>query len=425
MMSELLSLPYMQQFKCIADKCEDTCCQHWHVRIDKVHYKRMQEWVDDNPIQKQLFSESVLLNKSNIASDKSYAYIQMDKNGYCPYLNPEQQCTLHIKKGIEILSDICAFYPRIITEKNSLMEMGGALSCPEVVRLCLSADMDNHVLLSLDNSVLPDRENIPVHRSLFMDDNSPLYEKYFSKVQQTFIDIIKSGDCDYFTRLYILASYSHSISTIYFENCVTLDPDALENYRVHVFDSNYKQSVIHFMSQYENEQPLACIIIYSVLQLKQQQAPDEKLSVMVENVFEDYAKQLGFSSSTDVDNAADYSVVFQKRYQMFSNQVHHQVENYLTKYLLNCFYREWFITMPSAFIYIQMLLVRVAIIRFIIYSRVLPEMNTEEIKKISVEVIYQFARAVDHNLPFLQVVYEALNEQQMLHFDYSTPLIKF
>jgi len=424
-MSELFSLPYMQQFRCIADKCEDTCCQHWHVRIDKIHYQRMLEWADKNPDEKSLFSKTVCLNESEMASDRSYAYIQMDEKGYCPYLNNKLQCTLHVKHGSEILSDICSFYPRIISKKNAAMELSGALSCPEVVRLCLAEDIENHVLLKTDNSILPPRDETPVHRVLELNDSSSVYEKYFVNVQQTFIDIIKSVDCDYFTRLYILASYSHSISTIYFESCASIDPDALENYRIHVFDNDYKHSVNHFMMQYENEQPLAVVIIYSILMLKQKQSPDDKLSIMVEKVFNHYAKQLGFNDSTEVENAADYSALFQKHFQTFSTHVHHQVEDYLIKYLLNCFYREWFITMPSAFIYIQMLLVRVAVIRFIIYSRISPEMSAEEIKKITVEVIYQFARAVDHNMPFLQVVYEALNEQQMLHFDYSAPLIKF
>ncbi len=424
-MSDIFSLPYMQQFHCLADKCEDTCCQHWHVRIDRLHYQRMLDWVADNPDEEPLFKRTVCLNESELASDKSYAFIRMDENGFCPYLNDRQQCSLHIKQGIDILSDICAFYPRIILQKDKGMELCGALSCPEVVRLCLAEDIENHVLLKSDSDIMPPREEVPIHRSLVVDDSSPLYEKYFSNVQQTFIDIIKLTECDYFTRLYILASYSHSISTIYFKDCVSLDTDALENYRVHVFDNDYKNSVSHFINQYENDQPLACIVIYSILMLKKQQAPDEKLTHMVDGIFNQYAQQLGFNDNTEVENATDYSVAFKKRYQMFSNHVHHQVEDYLVKYLLNCFHREWFITMPSAFIYMQMLLVRVAMVRFIIYSRVTPEMSAEDIKQISVEVIYQFARAVDHNMPFLQVVYEALSEQQMLHFDYSTPLIKF
>jgi len=424
-MPKLLSLPYMQQFRCIADKCEDTCCQHWHVRIDRLHYQRMLDWSEKDNTQKVLFSKSVLLNESSMSSDKSYAYIEMDENGFCPYLNKSEQCTLHINQGVDILSDICAFYPRIISVKNTVKELSGALSCPEVVRLCLSEDIENHVQLKVDDNILPHREDIPVHRNLDLGGNSTLYEKYFENVQQTFIDIIKLTDCDYFTRLYILASYSHSISSIYFDTCVSLDSDVLENYRSHVFDSDYKTSVSHFIGQYENDQPLAGIIIYSILILKQQQAPEEKLSLMVVNMLNEYATNMGLNSYQDVKNAADYSVAFQNRYSVFSNSVHHQVEDYLTKYLLNCFYREWFITMPTPFIYIQMLLVRVAIIRFIIYSRISPEMKENEIKDITVEVIYQFARAVDHNMAFLQVVYEALTEQQMLHFDYSTPLIKF
>jgi len=424
-MPKLLALPYMQNFKCIADKCEDTCCQHWQVRVDRVHYKRMSDWAEKNPAQKVLFSKSVLLNNSEISSDKNYAYIKMDEKGFCSYLNTEKQCSLHLQQGIDILSDICAFYPRFISVKNNIKELSGALSCPEVVRLCLSENIENHVQLKVDDSILPERETIPVHRTLLLDGNSSLYEKYFENVQQTFIDIIKLTDSNYFTRLYILASYSDSISTIYFDGCVSLDSDSLENYRAHVFDSSYKQSVSHFMAQYENEQSLAGIVIYSILTLKQHQAPEENLSKMVRNVFNSYAKKLGLDSYKDVENAAEYSEAFRSRYKTFSNTVHFQIEDYLTKYLLNCFYREWFITMPSAFIYIQMLLVRVAIIRFIIYSRVSPEMSTDQIKDISVEVIYQFARAVDHNMAFLQVVYEALTEQQMLHFDYSAPLIKF
>lgn len=424
-MPNLLSLPYMQKFKCIADKCEDTCCQDWHVRVDRLHYQRMSDWSKTDPVQKVIFSKSVLLNEPDASTDKNFAYIKMDENGFCPYLNTEKQCTLHIKQGLDILSDICAFYPRFVSVKNNIKELSGALSCPEVVRLCLSENIENHVQLKVDDSILPEREKTPVHRTLSIDDDSPLYEKYFENVQQTFIDIIKLTDCDYFTRLYILASYSHSISTIYFDACVSLDSDALENYRSHVFDSSYKESVSHFMGQYENEQPLACIVIYSILTLKHQQAPEDKLSKMVVNMFNDYAKKLGLDSYEEIQNAAEYSAAFQNRCTKFSNTVHHQIEDYLIKYLLNCFYREWFITMPSAFIYIQMLLVRVAIIRFIIYSRVSPEMSAAQIKEISVEVIYQFARAVDHNMAFLQVVYEALTEQQMLHFDYSTPLIKF
>lgn len=424
-MPKLLSLPYMRQFRCISDKCEDTCCQDWHVRIDRPHYERMSEWAEKNASQKVLFSKSVLVNESTISSDKNFAFIEMNENGFCPYLNAQEQCNLHIEEGIDILSDICAFYPRIISMKNNTMELSGALSCPEVVRLCLNEDIENHVQLKIDDSILPPRENIPVHRVLDLSEDRPLYEQYFENVQQTFIDIIKLTESDYFTRLYILASYSHSISTIYFDSCVSLDSDALENYRVHVFDADYMHSVNHFINQYENDQPLAGIIIYSILILKQQQAPEEKLSLMVVDMLNDYAKKMGLDSYTEIENAADYSIAFQKRYGTFSNTVHHQVEDYLTKYLLNCFYREWFITMPTPFIYIQMLLVRVAIIRFIIYSRISPEMSVEEIKAIAVEVIYQFARAVDHNMAFLQIVYEALTEQQMLHFDYSTPLIKF
>ena len=64
-MPKLHSLPYMQKFMCIADKCEDTCCQHWHVRVDRLHYQRMFDWAQKDSTQKVIFSKSVLLNDSD------------------------------------------------------------------------------------------------------------------------------------------------------------------------------------------------------------------------------------------------------------------------------------------------------------------------------------------------------------------------
>jgi hypothetical protein len=41
-----------------------------------------------------------------------------------------------------------------------------------------------------------------------------------------------------------------------------------------------------------------------------------------------------------------------------------------------------------------------------------------------VKLIYLFARSIDHNHAFLNVIFQAMLEQQMLSFDYSLPFIK-
>ena len=35
----------MQAFQCLGGECEDTCCQHWDIRFDKLHYEKLREAV--------------------------------------------------------------------------------------------------------------------------------------------------------------------------------------------------------------------------------------------------------------------------------------------------------------------------------------------------------------------------------------------
>jgi hypothetical protein len=56
------------------------------------------------------------------------------------------------------------------------------------------------------------------------------------------------------------------------------------------------------------------------------------------------------------------------------------------------------------------------------------DVNGQQLDKFNnkiVEIVYLYARSIDHNLTFLQVVYQAMLEQQMMTFDYSMAFIKF
>ena len=93
--------------------------------------------------------------------------------------------------------------------------------------------------------------------------------------------------------------------------------------------------------------------------------------------------------------------------------------------------REWFISMPDPFVYFHLLTIRLAILRFLITSHpriqsfLQQQADSAQIDKQLVEIVYLFARGIDHNLAFLQVVYQAMAEQQMMSFDYAMPFIKF
>ena len=91
--------------------------------------------------------------------------------------------------------------------------------------------------------------------------------------------------------------------------------------------------------------------------------------------------------------------------------------------------------MPNPFVYVHMLTIRIAMIKFLVMSHPdilkILEQETDSaeeedrVQKYVVDVFYQFSRAIDHNMNFLQVVYNAIAEQDMMSFDYALPFIKF
>lgn len=87
--------------------------------------------------------------------------------------------------------------------------------------------------------------------------------------------------------------------------------------------------------------------------------------------------------------------------------------------------------MPDPFIYFYLLMIRLAILRFLIVSHpqlqhyLQQQADDSLLDKQLVEIACLFARGINHNLGFLQVLYLAMAEQQMMSFDYAMPFIKF
>lgn len=119
---------YYKEFRCIADKCPDTCCAGWDVVLDK---KSLERYLSaDGEIGKKL--------KSVITVDSDGDDIFVSSDGRCPFLMKNNLCELYIKLGEDSLCRTCAFFPRHVTDFGSRKETGLSLSCPEAARIIMS-----------------------------------------------------------------------------------------------------------------------------------------------------------------------------------------------------------------------------------------------------------------------------------------------
>lgn len=142
---------YFKDFKCIASKCEDTCCAGWGIVIDDVTYDRYKNV--QGKFGERLRSEIVHEAGENIF---------VLKGNNCPFLNKEKTCDIYINIGEENLCYTCQQYPRYTEEFGSLREIGISLSCPEAARIMLNNDKKVTFELSENEEVVSSYNDINV-----------------------------------------------------------------------------------------------------------------------------------------------------------------------------------------------------------------------------------------------------------------------
>ena len=119
---------YFSNFRCIADKCPDTCCAGWEADLDNDIIKKY----------KTVGGELGERIKNSLTKDETGCNIfALCTNGRCPFLNSRNLCDIQATYGEEYLSKTCAIFPRFYDDFGKIREMGIGFGCPEAARIML------------------------------------------------------------------------------------------------------------------------------------------------------------------------------------------------------------------------------------------------------------------------------------------------
>ena len=124
---KLYAPSYYKNFKCIADRCEHSCCIGWEIDIDEVTLEKYKK-------QKHGYAITVL---ESISMDETPHFI-LGKGERCPHLDERGLCRIITNMSEEHLCDICREHPRFYNY-TSVAEVGLGMSCGEAARLILSS----------------------------------------------------------------------------------------------------------------------------------------------------------------------------------------------------------------------------------------------------------------------------------------------
>lgn len=117
---------YVAQFRCLAERCPDTCCAGQIVRLNASDVARLRGVTDADPDLSERFRLAVL-------AEPEGPTLRMGAG--CAFLDADRLCSVVKRFGQRPLPDTCMLYPRSLTYLPDHVELRATAGCPEVARM--------------------------------------------------------------------------------------------------------------------------------------------------------------------------------------------------------------------------------------------------------------------------------------------------
>ena len=124
---KIIKPDYFDNFRCIADRCPDSCCKEWDVLVDPEkagYYRSLPGELGDRLRQ--------------VLKDEDGGTYMAIENRRCPMWRKDGLCRIQAELGEAALCKTCREFPRLTHNYGNFIEYGLELSCPEAARIILS-----------------------------------------------------------------------------------------------------------------------------------------------------------------------------------------------------------------------------------------------------------------------------------------------
>lgn len=211
---------YYDKFKCVADRCEATCCAGWQIVIDEAALLRYQSEPGEygEVLRKRI--------------DWEEGVFKQDCRKRCAFLNENNLCEMYQQLGKESLCVTCGNYPRHIEEFENLREITLTVSCPEVAR----------ILLEQKEPVCFTEEEIDEEEEEF-EEFDPFFFSYLEDARKIMIAILQNRELSVAVRMALVQTMAEKMQNI-IEECELFDlADVFDTYEEEASLANEIQKI--------------------------------------------------------------------------------------------------------------------------------------------------------------------------------------
>lgn len=366
---------YFDEFKCIADKCEDTCCAGWGIVIDDKSYEKYLS------IEGK-FGEVL---RSKIVQDEGENVFILNGDR-CSFLNDNNLCEIYSELGGENLCYTCRQYPRYLEEFGNLREIGLSLSCPEAARIILSKSrIVNFKLSEIDEEV-----------SVYNDINPNIYINLM-QCRKIIFDILQDRKIELIDRLILALIFANEIQ----EKIDSNDISFIKNIKDKYINKEFIYEKLNSFNKYDNRIEEKYINIHNII-----------------NIFKDL-KHLKDNDILGLENSLRYFWKDPEDINVYSEvnlgfNTYYKKNEYKFEQIVIYYVYRYF--MKSVFDYDALAKLKFALVSFIIIkelSIIRYLENKEFLDEDLVDIVYKYSRDIEHleeNIDILEELFETRDE---------------
>lgn len=394
---------YMNDFKCIGSKCEDTCCSGWKVIVDEKTYRKYRK--SNNPILKTDFQKKITRQRSE-KSAKNFAKIKMKENGDCSFLTDEKLCGIQLNLGEEYLSDTCSVYPRIINAVDNSIEKSASMSCPEAARIALL----NPKKMEFETKLEHVRSNYIAQKVVTQGSATDEMKNFFWDIRIFSINLIQNRNFSIEDRLIIFGVFCNSLKKIITLKKYSSIPILINDFNIHIDNNEFDQ----LFETREKNTGIKLALCEELIEYK------VDLGIRNNRYLECLDELNDALLSKDIINKEEkYKKAYHNYYIPFMKDNEYILENYVVNYLFKNLFPSSSIDVFDNYI---MLTVHFSLIKYHLIGLSGFHKNLNE--EIIIKLIQSYSKVIEHNYLYLSKILRLIKENKMDNIAYMTILIK-
>ena len=218
---------YFNEFKCIADQCQDTCCAGWQIVIDEESLEKYKKLKGD------------CIWKVMSCVDWEEKCFRQDNAKRCAFLTSNNLCDLYINAGEDSLCKTCRDYPRHTEEFEGVREVTLSASCPVVAR----------ILMERMTPVQFVTEEIEEEETLSFGDFDPFLYSIIEDARSAMIGLLQNRSRSIKERMVLVLGMAHDMQRRINRRMLFACDQVIEKYK--------KEKSYEFVKSYLNKKSYA------------------------------------------------------------------------------------------------------------------------------------------------------------------------